>query len=78
MITCGCGASWTGVSRCHCSGCHRTFSGSVLFDRHRSQYGERGKCLDLDGFPDIELRDGIWSYPKMTEAEKSARFGETS
>lgn len=57
--TCGgCATVWSGVSRCHCSRCHRTFSGAHLFDRHQV----RGACVDpavLPG-PPVELRDGIW------------------
>ena len=35
LITCSCGAAWTGASRCHCAACHLTFSGLTAFDRHR-------------------------------------------
>lgn len=67
-ITCGgCDNTWTGVSRCHCGGCHELFSGLALFDRHRVN----GKCLDpatvktkpKDGSPAVRamyLTDGVW------------------
>jgi hypothetical protein len=81
-ITCsGCPAQWTGASRAHCSGCHRTFSGATLFDAHRSPRGPRGTCLDpatltvTDGSPRMRLRDGIWAGPEMDEAAKARRFG---
>jgi hypothetical protein len=81
-ITCsGCPAQWTGASRTHCSGCHRTSSGLTLFDAHRSPRGDHGTCLDpatltaADGSPRMRLRDGIWSGPEMDEAAKARRFG---
>lgn len=80
--TCGgCDATWTAAGIAHCSGCHRTFSGAALFDRHRSLAGEHGTCADplhirdRDGQPICELRDGAWRYPEMTDEEKLARFG---
>jgi hypothetical protein len=81
-ITCsGCDAVWTGSAAAHCSGCHRSFSGATLFDRHRSVAGERGRCTDPatlarpDGQPICELRDGMWRFPEMDEATKAVRFG---
>ena len=61
--------------------CCRTFSGTTLFDRHRSVAGERGTCTDPaelrdgDGQPVCEFRDGMWRFPEMDEATKAARFG---
>jgi hypothetical protein len=37
-----CDGVWTGLSACHCSGCHRTFTGWRAFDIHRSA----GRCHD--------------------------------
>jgi hypothetical protein len=75
----GCGAVWSGLSACHCSACHRTFAGIGLFDRHRDQHGERGKCVDpatlTKGTP-IVFRDGMWRGPEMDEATKAKRFGK--
>jgi len=42
----GCDTRWSGVSRCHCAGCHRTFAGANLFDRHRRDIKGEGLCLD--------------------------------
>lgn len=86
-ITCGgCDATWTGTSICHCGNCHHTFSGLGLFDKHRSQYGDRGACLDPDtltiqqganlGEPLMHYRDGMWRGPEMTDEQKQARFGD--
>ena len=63
----GCDARWTGQRTAHCSGCHRTFSGVELFDRHRSADGPRGHCVDPETFPPgiTELRDGMWRGPKV-------------
>ena len=41
-ITCGGCGGWTGLSTCHCSACHRTFTGITAFDVHRQNY----RCLD--------------------------------
>jgi hypothetical protein len=80
--TCGhCPATWTGTRPCHCAACHRTFAGIRLFDAHRSQYGERGSCLNpaelttKTGEPIAYLRDGIWSGPEM-EDEARAHFAQ--
>jgi hypothetical protein len=88
-FTCSrCDASWTGHRACHCSGCCRTFSGVDLFDRHRSLAGEHGTCHDpetityrsgpREGRHVMVLRNGIWSSPEMTEAQKEALFGARS
>jgi hypothetical protein len=37
----GCKRTWNGNRACHCSSCHRHFSGLTSFDAHRS-----GQCLD--------------------------------
>lgn len=83
-ITCsGCAARWTAPSACHCSGCHETFSGIALFDRHRSTAGgEHGSCLPpgrlcgtVTGERVMFQRDGMWRGPEMDEATKLKRFG---
>lgn len=79
LITCRCGAAWSGVSRCHCSGCHITWSGATLFDQHRWHKGGKDGCwppgeLTAQGKP-LVSRDGIWGGPEMTEQQKTARFG---
>lgn len=68
----GCDNRWPGVSRAHCSGCHRTFAAFGLFDRHRRIRGEVGSCLDPETITATNkdtgedrrvmfLIDGIWS-----------------
>lgn len=57
-ITCACGATWTGPSRAHCSGCHDTFSGVTAFETHRNRKG----CVDPVSVG-LVRRDGLWSYP---------------
>jgi hypothetical protein len=43
MTTCnGCASTWSGLSVCHCSICHRTFTGLSAFDKHRL----RGQCCN--------------------------------
>lgn len=74
-----CGASWSGTRACHCSGCCQTFSGTDLFDRHRTLYGEHGTCRDLrELIADVELRDGVWCRPRMDAAAKAEAFGRRS
>lgn len=63
--TCGgCPIRWTGLSTCHCSGCHRTFGGVSLFDSHRSVAGPHGSCRDPQTLRDhgepLRLIDGVW------------------
>jgi len=65
---CSCDATWTGKNICHCSVCHRTFSGVTLFDKHRKV--EPGECT-LAG--EMEFRNGMWRWPEMTEEEKTRR-----
>ena len=77
-ITCGgCTETWTALTACHCSGCHRTYAGVGMFDQHRSQYGERGSCLDpatlinqKTGEPLMFFREGMWRGPEATEEQK--------
>jgi hypothetical protein len=53
----GCTNTWPGVSRCHCAGCHETFSGLALFDRHRRDIKGVGTCLDPASIM-VESKDG--------------------
>jgi len=68
-ITCGgCTERWTAQSWAHCSGCHRTFAGIGLFDRHRtadSQCQDPASVRDGNGKPVFEYRDGAWRGPEM-------------
>jgi hypothetical protein len=52
----GCDETWTGVGRCHCSVCHRTFGGSSGFDQHRS----RGQCHDPAALGMHPNPQGVW------------------
>ncbi|WP_459682130.1 FDXHR family putative zinc-binding protein [Rhodococcus sp. no. 34] len=36
-----CAATWTGLTTCHCSNCHTTFTSPSAFDQHR----RRNHCL---------------------------------
>jgi len=61
MITCGgCDAQWSGTSKCHCGGCHQTFSGIGLFDLHRvNDECKDPKGMKKDGLP-LKYEDGVW------------------
>jgi hypothetical protein len=49
-----CPAKWTGLSPCHCSGCHQTFGGIT---------GRNFKCLDPTSIG-LALNDaGVWVLP---------------
>jgi hypothetical protein len=82
--TCGgCDNRWGGVSRAHCSGCHRTFAGVDLFDRHRRDIRGVGTCIDpatlttKAGVATMVFRDGLWrSTREFTSA--SELFGGES
>ena len=82
MSTCAaCTTSWTGVAVAHCGSCHQTFAGPGLFDRHRQQYGERGRCVDpaevrgRDGYRILFLRDGMWRGPEADDEKLTALRG---
>lgn len=64
----GCTQRWTGLNRCHCPVCHRTFGGVQGFDKHLP-----GTCKDpsLLGF---EEKDGIWVRP-LTDKQHRALKG---
>lgn len=65
MISCKCGARWTGPGRAHCAAddCHQTFGGVTSFDVHR----KNGTCLDPAVLGLILNAKGIWV----------AQYGET-
>lgn len=54
----GCDTRWNGTAKAHCSGCHRTFSTTKIFDSHRKYY----KCVDPSSIG-LNLSEGVWSYP---------------
>jgi hypothetical protein len=41
-----CNCTWTGLSTCHCAGCHRTFTSVTAFDMHQRIQDGRNVCLD--------------------------------
>ena len=51
----GCAASWRGVQRAHCRGCHVTFDDEVLFDAHR----RTGRCVPPDRL-DLVAVGQVW------------------
>jgi hypothetical protein len=81
-ITCGgCPTTWTGLARCHCSGCHRTFSGVTTFDLHRRPRGWHGSCVDpatlatATGTRLLIERNGVWGRPAMDGETVARRWG---
>jgi hypothetical protein len=58
----GCPARWSRTRIAHCGACHRTFSTVGNFDRHRSNRGKHGACLDPVTVGMVE-RDFVWGMP---------------
>jgi hypothetical protein len=58
--SCRCGARWTGFRTTHCGGCHATFGGLTVFDRHRRD----GRCLNPAQLDGVELRNGAFRGPE--------------
>lgn len=77
LITCGgCDQTWTATGAAHCGACHRLFSTTTLFDKHRSAKGEHGSCLAptqivnrRTGERVMFFRDGMWRGPEPTSEE---------
>jgi hypothetical protein len=60
----GCVASWRGMVRAHCRGCHVTFDDEVVFDTHRLT----GICVP-PGRLDLVVVDSVWCRPLVGEAD---------
>jgi hypothetical protein len=69
----GCDNRWSGISRCHCAGCHRTFSGYVLFDGHRRDIKGVGTCIDPAGNDKLKFEGGIWRSAAEFDTSKIFR-----
>ncbi|WP_458523948.1 FDXHR family putative zinc-binding protein [Mycobacteroides abscessus] len=62
VIVCnGCDSTWTGLTTCHCSGCHQTFGGISAFDQHR----RASKCLSPESAGLSKSTKGHWSLPYL-------------
>ena len=76
-ITCPrCDNWWSGLIACHCSECHRTFTGAYAFDMHRAGSHAHGKrhCVDPERvglIPANRLWRG-WSRPGTWEGPDDA------
>ena len=60
----GCNNRWSGVTACHCAGCHRTFTSLAAFDIHRigGQCNDPTTQLDRSGDPRLVPVDKLyWS-----------------
>jgi hypothetical protein len=40
-----CERTWSAMSECHCSGCHKHFKSLGGFDKHRTGKGRDRRCL---------------------------------
>jgi hypothetical protein len=63
-----CPKTWTGLTTCHCSYCHETFSGIRLFDVHR-RYGKCHDPASLRG--PLRLVQGVWHEPEMSDEARA-------
>jgi hypothetical protein len=68
---CRCGRVWDSITQCHCSTCHRQFSGISAFDKHRVPplSGDRSLrvCADpalLGLTPSVESFGVVWRRDK--------------
>lgn len=67
MTACSrCTAEWGGLTTCHCSGCHVTFTGISAFDAHR----RAGKCLPAEsvGLSPTNRAYPCYGYPRDDSA----------
>lgn len=72
-ISCGkCKGEWTGAGRCHCGGCHLTFSSLGAFDLHQKRkYAPEGQLCGnpaLTLLVPVDKEYGVlWSYPSRDD-----------
>lgn len=59
MNRCQAGCTWTGTNRCHCSGCHQTFSTIGNFDAHH----KGNQCLAPNELGLEKSESGVWVRP---------------
>jgi len=71
-----CGKIWTGLSRCHCHGCHETFNSVHAFDLHRTNQQCRNPAEIVVNKKTNETMsknsDGYWITGKRPEVEAQA------
>jgi hypothetical protein len=75
-----CDQQWTALGAAHCGECHRTFSSTGLFDKHRYVFGEHGACLDPaemmnKGQRAAYFRDGMWRGPELSDEQRARLYG---
>jgi len=63
-----------GQSTCECGACHRYFTTTANFDKHRAgEYGGGQYCNDPADVGLVQRANGAWGGPPMSEAQKQAR-----
>jgi hypothetical protein len=68
----GCSLRWDGLLTCHCTGCHRTFTGITACEKHRTGTHAKGRyCLDpaVVGLIDAGRKYACWANPGTYEYE---------
>lgn len=63
----GCGASWTGASKAHCTTCHRTFGGAGTADRAHRYPASGIVCRDPETVG-LVLDGEVWRRPPPPQA----------
>lgn len=81
MVTCRCGASWTGSKIEHCCACHQSFTCTRAGDMHRvgdhavSSGPNRRRCLSVDEMTTrgmVQNGKGHWMQGARTPLEDAA------
>jgi hypothetical protein len=79
MGQCNCGAKWRGMSICHCSGCHETFSMESPFKKHRVGSGGDRRCLSVEEMLELGMTYDedrkVWRGKKPTENHRLSKNG---
>jgi hypothetical protein len=78
IVSCACGASWTGTRIAHCkaAGCHRTFSTAANFDKHWRGRGDDRHCVDpatVGLVPREHSGCVVWSKPREDVSGRPVR-----
>lgn len=79
---CGsCPRTWNSYVECHCSACHRQFTGITTFDMHRSggECRKPERLRDEHGnrrlFPYDRVDGVVWGHDALGVEDRQRRFG---
>ena len=66
----GCGASWTGTAKAHCTTCHQTFGGSRTADMAHKYPAEGIVCYDPTERGLTLDPAGVWRRPAPPQSAR--------